>query len=917
MKKLSFSLLVCIIVSLFLTGLISSIEVSNWLSAGKEAQRGVVLVGGLGCRFQKQCKSTRLLCLSGCPDGGLEGWDEIHGESYDHGHSWCWAASSSMVASYYLRKLGRSSEHLSPDVIALHAEGGLDADCAAEHFEEKHGRPLPIDYWTGHFRRGTARVYWALGYPDDSVFPCFVSERKATFSEIKVKINEGHPIICSYPGHWMVIDGYQENVTGNYAHMLDPGSNGPKWIDWATQYNGLNNFYECPLDAPDVRSDWDWDWNHNSIPDVVEDYDGDGVVDMDEIYVFKTGKADVDSDDDGIDDKMDIYSYVFDEFGHFSLRLSPDGDDYNSKWPIDYTYVNSSEEWCVDFDVIGAVERRADFDGDGLRAELDPDNDNDGILDGDEDTNGNGEYEPWLGETSVFQVDPVEGLHRLTFQENIQKHQQIAISGPYVHVVWTDGRIGGGNWEIYYKRSADYGKTWERCQRLTDSAGVSRYPSIAASSSAVHVVWEDTRSGDYQIWYRRSLDNGTVWLEEQQLSPEGGSSQNVAIAIREEHVYVVYQRLLPSQWQIFFTESTHNGAIDTWATPRRVGPLPGETSWGDNHQYPSIATSHTWHILPNMTVITLKHIHIVWETEGYNILYVHSGDDGATWGAWLRLDPDEGWSRSPKIAAANRYVHVVWQDWSIGRPELFYTNSSDSGETWHNSLRLTSASGYTGTPAIDLKGDHLVVVWEDDAYAFQNETWWKESLDNGLTWESSLRVTIDDKWTSRSPDVALDTTAIQIVWEDSKDGNLEIYHQTLFNDPLEILTVDWTPMSPPPYTPTGTPRINEPVQVTADIDDANIDQVELCFRRVGEPWYAVSMVFNSTLGLWIQTIPGQPDPCVIEFRVDVTDHYGRTASSLTYQYTLHLVLTGDIDGDSDVDIFDVVRVASNYGQSYP
>ena len=54
------------------------------------------------------------------------------------------------------------------------------------------------------------------------------------------------------------------------------------------------------------------------------------------------------------------------------------------------------------------AKRFADPDRDGLRKEVDPDNDNDHALDGCEDINQNGTYEPLRGETNNF--DPEERL---------------------------------------------------------------------------------------------------------------------------------------------------------------------------------------------------------------------------------------------------------------------------------------------------------------------------------------------------------------------------------------------------------------------------------------------------------------------------------------------------------------------------
>ena len=77
----------------------------------------------------------------------------------------------------------------------------------------------------------------------------------------------------------------------------------------------------------------------------------------------------------------------------------------------------------------------------------------------------------------------------------------IASSGNVIHVVWTDDR--DGNREIYYKRSTDAGVNWEADTRLTNDTSKSWIPSVAVSGSVVHVVWNDNRDGNYEIYYKR------------------------------------------------------------------------------------------------------------------------------------------------------------------------------------------------------------------------------------------------------------------------------------------------------------------------------------------------------------------------------------------------------------------------------
>jgi hypothetical protein len=86
-------------------------------------------------------------------------------------------------------------------------------------------------------------------------------------------------------------------------------------------------------------------------------------------------------------------------------------------------------------------------------------------------------------------------------------------SGPNVHIVWWDNR--DGNYEIYYKRSTDQGITWEPDLRLTNDGSWSQFPQIALIDSVIHVIWEDGRISydNNELFYKRN-PTGNPGIEE-------------------------------------------------------------------------------------------------------------------------------------------------------------------------------------------------------------------------------------------------------------------------------------------------------------------------------------------------------------------------------------------------------------------
>ena len=160
-----------------------------------------------------------------------------------------------------------------------------------------------------------------------------------------------------------------------------------------------------------------------------------------------------------------------------------------------------------------------------------------------------------------------------------------------VHTVWYDARFG--DTEIMYKRSTDNGATWEAVVRLTNNAGASELPSIAASGSNIHVVWQDQRDGNFEIYYKLSTNHGVTWSGDERLTTNGATSVNPSISLRLNVIQVVWQDDRDGNNEIYFKRSLDNGI--TWE------PIVRMTNNSGSSTSPSITTDSG------------ENTHIVWQ----------------------------------------------------------------------------------------------------------------------------------------------------------------------------------------------------------------------------------------------------------------------------------------------------------------
>jgi hypothetical protein len=288
---------------------------------------------------------------------------------------------------------------------------------------------------------------------------------------------------------------------------------------------------------------------------------------------------------------------------------------------------------------------------------------------------------------------------RLTWTSAQSKNPAIAIDGwGYIHLAWQESTPG--NTEIYYKKSTNGGTSWTANQPLTANSGISECPAIAVNSAGhVYVVWHDNASGNYEIYYKKSANNGVSWSAIKRLTWNGGISKNPSIAIDgSDYVHIAWDDSTPGNCEIFFKKSVNGGT--TWTANRRLTWNGGES------------------IRPVLAVDSTDDLHVVWQdgTPGNREIYhKRSADGGATWTANRRLTYTAQDSVKPAIGVdSSAGIHLVWQEYTSSYPEVFYKNSTNGGVAWGANNRLTYTAGNTTEPSVaaDSAG-HVYAVWDD------------------------------------------------------------------------------------------------------------------------------------------------------------------------------------------------------------
>lgn len=230
----------------------------------------------------------------------------------------------------------------------------------------------------------------------------------------------------------------------------------------------------------------------------------------------------------------------------------------------------------------------------------------------------------------------------------------LAASGANVYLLWQDDNPG--NWEIFFKRSTDYGVTWGAALRLSYSAGSNHYPCMCAAGPYVYVAWEDNNPGNFEIYFKGSGNYGASFGPIWRVTYNTGFSwcPNIACDQTGQYVYLVWSDNNPGNYEIFFKRNTAYGTAGGWSGPLRICYTGG---WSEH---------------PDVDAINAV-VDVVWvdtNPGNYEIFGKYSTTHAASFGTVARWTYNAGDSRFPRVSSND--WSIVWTDNNPGNNEIFY-----------------------------------------------------------------------------------------------------------------------------------------------------------------------------------------------------------------------------------------------------
>jgi hypothetical protein len=152
---------------------------------------------------------------------------------------------------------------------------------------------------------------------------------------------------------------------------------------------------------------------------------------------------------------------------------------------------------------------------------------------------------------------------------------QVTAEGNNVYVVWQDN--SSGNYDVYFAHSPDNGKNFETIKNLSKNIGTSELPQVTAEGNNVYVVWQDNSSGNYDVYFKPSSSDGTKFKSTRDLSRNNGTSQFPKLASYNDNFHVVWKDDSSGKHDIF----SKDGRIENLSNSVEYGSLRKLRGIGD------------------------------------------------------------------------------------------------------------------------------------------------------------------------------------------------------------------------------------------------------------------------------------------------------------------------------------------------
>lgn len=318
----------------------------------------------------------------------------------------------------------------------------------------------------------------------------------------------------------------------------------------------------------------------------------------------------------------------------------------------------------------------------------------------------------WTGEVLIDMVYPpdVGAIRRFDF----------VASGIHVYILFTVVPSVSSNEkeELYIVASHDGGQTFRAPVFIPHDYAAGTYDvdeiEITADKQTVHVVWQDKRNGNNDVFYQKSTTGGATWLPvDVQLDSSGPGIGNV----EGEMSIVAIDSLVAVGWQEEYT-SAYNEEVRVNVSTNGGASWNGDVKVG-NYDPNQFDVDGVWLAFGSCGSATT--IACTWSDDRNYSRQIYVGtslDNGATWPHESRLSSISAGGAYPRFPRLDTVPHSLVVAFSTGCLPAKYQAafSNDGGMSWET-VQVSTTTGdidYAGIGFSTLYNNVLCAWLSDD-----------------------------------------------------------------------------------------------------------------------------------------------------------------------------------------------------------
>lgn len=320
-------------------------------------------------------------------------------------------------------------------------------------------------------------------------------------------------------------------------------------------------------------------------------------------------------------------------------------------------------------------------------------------------------------------------------------------------------------------------------QEPEDETPPAPYRAISAASSSGSHTWDSDADFLPGVWKDEYIEVTTDsvrllrrWTTNVMVN-DSASDYPINPTVTTDNngnVFVAWSDARNGNFDIYFSRSTDGG--DNWNTDIKVNDDIG-SAYQDGS---------------SLVVDNNGNLYLAWFDDrngNRDVYFAHSTDGGNSWSSNIKINDDTGTTLQAGVnlaVGANNHVYAVWVDGRNGTGDIYFSYSTDGGNSWSSNAKVNDDSGtQRSSPTIVVDANsNIYVAWPDgrngyyDSMLFRNyDIYFAHSIDDGNSWSADVRINDDTGMADQfNPNLAVDSSGIiHATWGDDRNGNGDIY----------------------------------------------------------------------------------------------------------------------------------------------